>query len=54
MELNIQALLSSISGIKLDTELEKNLTDPNLPLEEYLKNHEAIQYYQDIKKKEIK
>ena len=54
MELNIQALLSSISGIKLDTELEKNLTDPNLPLEEYLKNPEAIQCFQDMKKNAIK
>ena len=54
MELNIQALLSSISGIKLDTELEKNLTDPNLPLEEYLKNPEAVQCFQDMKKNAIK
>jgi len=54
MELNIQTLLSSISGIKLDTELEKNLTDPNLPLEEYLKNPEAIQCFQDMKKNAIK
>ena len=54
MELNIQTLLSSISGIKLNTELEKNLTDPNLPLEEYLKNPEAIQCFQDMKKNAIK
>ena len=48
MNFNLKALLTSLTGIKLDTELETNLTDQNLPLEEYLKKPEAIQCFQDM------
>ena len=50
MNINLKALITSLTGYKEDTELEKSLTDPNLPLEEYLKKPEAIQCFQDMKK----
>ena len=49
MNFDLKALLSSLTGFKEDTELEKNLTDPNFPLEEYLKKPEAIQCFLDMK-----
>ena len=49
MNINLKALITSLTGFKEDTQLEKSLTDPNLPLEEYLKKPEAIQCFQDMK-----
>lgn len=49
MEFDLKNLLFSISGFRPDTELEKKLSDQNLPLEEYLQNDEAIQCFKDMK-----
>ena len=49
MNINLKALITSLTGFKEDTELEKSLTDPNLPLEEYLKKPDAVQCFQDMK-----
>ena len=50
MQFDIRNLLFSLSGFMPETELEKNLSEKNLSLEEYLKKEEAIQCFKDMKK----
>ena len=49
MELDLRNLIFSLSGFKPETELEKNLSEQNLSLEEYLKKEDAIQCFKDMK-----
>ena len=49
LNLNLAQLLTRFSISKITTALEEKL-DENMPLEEYLKNEEAIQCYKDMNK----
>ena len=47
--LNLSSLLKGFSVFRPSTQLEAKLSDINYPLEEYLKDEEAIQCYKDMK-----
>ena len=47
--LNLSSLLKGFSAFRPSTQLEAKLSDINYPLEEYLKDEEAIQCYKDMK-----
>ena len=49
LNLNLSPLTKGFSAFKPETQLESKLSDINYPLEEYLKDEEAIQCYKDMK-----
>ena len=50
IKLDLARLLQGLSFAKIPTKLEAKLVDENYPLEEYLKDEEAIQCYKDMNK----